>query len=310
MTAAVAGGRGRVRALAIQLVLRAAIPGSALLGSRALGKVGILLYHRIAERRRGIPKPTWNVTPDRFHRQLAGLLARGFVAWPLRRALDHGARGLPVPPRTFVVTFDDGYENVYRHAWPVLRQLGVPATVFLATAFLDRGAPFPFDDWPAAGSDQVPPDAWRPLTTAQCREMAAGGLVELGAHTHTHVDFRGRPEALAQDLVQCVEVIRERFRLSEVTFAYPFGFFDPRLAAVAREAGLRCGLTVEPELVDPLSDPFTWGRFEVNQADTVATIAVRLDGWHGAARRIWRRLRRPTDRGHTARGLHAGTTGD
>jgi peptidoglycan/xylan/chitin deacetylase (PgdA/CDA1 family) len=297
-----------VRALATHVVLRAAMPWSWLFGSQAPGMVGILLYHRITERRRGMPEPTWNVTPDRFRCQLEGLLARGFVAWPLRRVLDHGARGLPVPPRTFVLTFDDGYENVYRHAWPVLCRLGVPATVFLATAFLDRGVPFPFDDWSAAGSDQVPPDAWRPLTTDQCREMAAGGLVELGAHTHTHVDFRGRPAALAQDLSRCVGIIRERFGLSDVTFAYPFGSSDPGLAAVARQAGLRCGLTVEPELVDPRSDPFAWGRFGVNQADTAATVAVRLDGWYGVARRLWRRLRPSTLRGRTARGLHAGTT--
>ena len=302
-----AGWRGRVRALATQLVLRAAVPGSALLGSKAPGMVGILLYHRIAERRWGIPEPTWNVTPDRFRRHLEGLLARGFVAWPLQRVLDHGARGLPVPPRTFVVTFDDGYENVYRHAWPVLCRLGVPATVFLATAFLDREAPFPFDDWPAAGSDRVPPDAWRPLTTAQCREMAAGGLVELGAHTHTHGDFRGQPAALAQDLSRCVAIIRELFGLSHVTFAYPFGSSDPGLATVARQTGLRCGLTVEPELVDPRSDPFEWGRFEVGQADTAATVAVRLDGWHGVARRLWRQLRPPAFPGDTARSLHAGS---
>jgi peptidoglycan/xylan/chitin deacetylase (PgdA/CDA1 family) len=297
---------GRARAGVTQLVLRAAIPGRALLGSRASGMVGILMYHRIAEGPRGLPEPTWNVTPDRFRHQLEGLLARGFIAWPLRRVLDHARRGLPVPLRVFVVTFDDGYESVYRHAWPVLRKLEVPATVFLATAFLDSPAPFPFDDWTAAGSDHAAPDAWRPLRTVQCREMVAGGLVELGAHTHTHVDFRDRPAELAQDLSRCVETIRERFGLSDVTFAYPFGSSDARLAAVARQAGLRCGLTVEPELVDPRSDPFEWGRFEVGEADTAATVAVRLDGWYGVARRLWRRLRRPTFRGDT-RSLHTGS---
>ncbi len=43
------------------------------------------------------------------------------------------------------VTFDDGFETVYRHAWPVLQELRIPATVFLNTAYLDSPEPFPFD---------------------------------------------------------------------------------------------------------------------------------------------------------------------
>src|SRR5215468_1230629 len=97
--------------LATRVALRATVPARAMFGSRSRGDVGILMYHRITECCPDVSIPTWNVTPNRFRRQLCGLLARGFRPWPLLKVLAHGRQGLPVPPRTFVVTFDDGYEN-------------------------------------------------------------------------------------------------------------------------------------------------------------------------------------------------------
>src|SRR5262249_14325564 len=101
--------------------------------------MGILMYHRVAPLPdgKGVRAPTWNVTPSRLREQLSGLLDRGYRPWPLRQALAHSRQGLPLPSTAFVVTFDDGYESVYRHAWPILRALRIPATVFLATAYLD-----------------------------------------------------------------------------------------------------------------------------------------------------------------------------
>jgi peptidoglycan/xylan/chitin deacetylase (PgdA/CDA1 family) len=292
------------RGIRRRFIRRAAVPCNALFGRRSTGTIGILMYHRVTDRCPGVREPTYNVTPPRFRRQLEELLARGFRAWPLRRVLEYGRRGLPIPERIFVVTFDDGYENIYRNAWPVLRELDVPATVFLATGFLDSETPFPFDDWPAKGSGGVTGEAWRPLRTAQCVDMAASGLVDLGAHTHTHADFRTQPRELEEDLSRCVGVIRERFGLTDVTFAFPYGvrrwgFADPALVAAAKRVGVLCGLTAEADLVRPKSDPFEWGRFEVTDADSGPTIAAWLGGWHSLPRQLQGWLQRLKLRGLT-----------
>ena len=187
----------------------------------------------------------------------------------------------------FVVTFDDGYENVYHNAWPILKELSVPATVFLVTSYLDADRPFASDDWAAAGSAGVPATAWRPLSTAQCAEMIEHGLVEIGSHTHTHADFRGRPEAFRRDLARSLDVLREPLGVAQAPFAFPFGHAEPELIAAAREAGVTCALTAEPEPVAPQADPFTWGRFTVAGSDTAATLALKLSGWYTSlARRL------------------------
>ena len=250
------------------------------------------MYHRIAEQLRGIPVPTWNVTPNKFREQLSGLVASGFRAMALRDLLETVRLGKNIPHRTFVVTFDDGYENVYLEAWPILKSLQIPATIFLATSYLDSDAPFPFDDWQEAGAAHVPKTAWRPLTTAQCREMRDSGLIELGAHTHTHTYFKGDPVAFEDDMRECMAVLQDRFAVAEASFAFPFGesglgYEVQEFIDAARRLGILCALTTDPQLVRSDSDRHSWGRFEATQADTAMTLATCLDGRYEMMRR-WR----------------------
>jgi peptidoglycan/xylan/chitin deacetylase (PgdA/CDA1 family) len=271
---------------------------SQLIGSRARDAFAILTYHRVTTNPSGWPAPTWNVPPALFRQQLAGLLGRGYRARPLRQVLEFGRLGQPIPPGTFVVTFDDGFENLYSEARPILRALNVPATVFLATAYLDRIEPFPFDDWLGAGSSEVPRHSWRPLSSAQCSEMLEEGLIDLGSHTHTHAVFRGRPDAFEQDLAASLAILRDRFGLADIPFSYPFGIVEPALAATARRVGLLCALSTQANLVRPRSDPLTWGRFTVAPSDTSSTLMAKLDGWFSLARSAWLRMRRtPVDHG-------------
>lgn len=262
--------------------------------TRVTGAFGILMYHRVTPGISGEPFPAHNVTPQRFRQQLRGLIRQGFAPWPLRKVLQHWHARREIPRKTFVVTFDDGYANNYHHAWPVLKDLQVPATIFISTAYLDSREPFPFEDWAPAGSSRVPAESWLPLTTEQCGEMASDGLIELGTHTHTHADLRGRPDTLQAELRKSQEVLRSRFGLEEATFAFPYGrrragFAGPQLAKAARQAGVRCALTTESELVTLGSDPFDWGRFTAAQIDTPATLASKLAGWYSLARDAWRR---------------------
>ena len=284
-------GRLRRRTLRKTAGMVAASLLNDLFGPREARGFGILMYHRIANPVPGKPRPTWNVPPRRFERQLTGLLRRGWQAWPLQQVLDYVERDLPIPRKTFVVTFDDGYANNLTQAGPILSRLGVPATLFLATAYLDSKEPFPSDDWPAAGEPGVPTEAWRPLTTDECQRLVASGLVELGAHTHTHADFRGRGAEFAADLAENLRILRERFGVERPTFAFPYGtvttgFASPDLARVARDTGLVCALNTEAVIVRPGETPFTWGRFAAEEQDTARTLAAQLGGWYEAVRRL------------------------
>lgn len=272
-----------------------------LFGSRSCGRMGIVTYHRVSPVCPGVPPPTQNVTPDQFRGHVTGLLDRGFTIWPLRELLRYHAAGRPTPPRTIAMTFDDGLQSVYTEAFPILQELRVPATVFLATAYLNSARPFPFDTWGLDHQDALPPASFRPLTVEQCREMVASGLIDLGAHTHTHRDSRGWPERFQEDVQISVDFVRATFGLTDVMFAFPFGakhsgFAGRELVAAAKLTGVNCGLTTECALIEAGSDPFEWGRFNAFEWDTAATLVAKLDGWYTWAARLKQLLKRQRTR--------------
>ncbi len=250
------------------------------------------MYHRVTEHDKKLARPTWNVTPKQFRAQLSGLLRLGYVPQPLSKVLEWNSNKKPIPNYWLVITFDDVYENVYTQAWPILRELQIPSTIFLATAYLDSNQPFPFDDWSHKCERDVSPRHWKPIRTWQCREMLESGLVEIGAHTHTHKDFRGRLNDFYDDLQICKNVLLNRFGVRNCSFAFPYGtrslgFSSPELADVAKRAGLTCSLTTEDEQVISGTDPFDWGRFTAEQYDTSQTLAAKLSGWFTCFKALW-----------------------
>lgn len=241
---------------------------------------GILMYHRVANPVPGVDTPTNNVTPDQLRRQLAGLVARGFESWPLSSIVEAYSESRPVPSNVFAVTFDDGFENNFTNALPILRELNVHATIFLATKYLDTEERFPFDDWSASGSKRVPPDTWRPLSLSECDQLLSSGWIEFGAHTHSHQRFTGRSDKFRDDMRTCLEYLSKRFGIRRPIFAFPYGEFDDELVETARQVDISCACTAKSQCVHPGDDLYQWGRFSAGPADTPAMLAAKLSGWY------------------------------
>lgn len=266
-------------------------PFRTLFGTVGREGFGVITYHRVCELVDGYPPPTCSVTQSTFRSQLLGLRQRGYEAWPLGECVKWHREGKRIPRNVFVIVFDDGYENVYSQAWPVLCELDMPATVFLATAYLDSPDPMPFDDWPGVGCGGVPSDTWRCLNSLQCLEMFADGRMELASHSHTHQDFRGRADEFRKDMQASLSLLAERFGVRQSAFALPYGFVCPAMLDVMRELSLSCCLTCEGQLIRAKDDPIFWGRFGADRWDTAGTLSAKLDGWYSELQNTWRRVR-------------------
>ena len=232
--------------------------------------------------------PTWSVRAEQLERMLVDLLDRGYQ--PLRHEQLLGFPEQSLPRKGLLVTFDDGYASVHDQALPVLRQLHVPATVFLTTGYIGSDRPFPFDDWKTPGSPSRFHPAQRPLNLTECRALQESGWVQFGCHTHRHLDFRNRPDELALDLSASLAWLKQNLGLAEVPFAFPFGsshlgYCDSRLVEVVRQHGMTSAYTTDPSFVTPASDPFCLGRFLVYPDDSVNTLRGRLNAWYPPARR-------------------------
>lgn len=256
---------------------------------------GILMYHRVvpAGRHR---QPTWNVTPDAFESQLQGLINQGYQPIRLSELVESSTTGKPIPDHCFVVTFDDGYANNAIYATPVLKRLGIPATLFLATGYVGSQEPYPFDDWKHKGSPSVDQETWRAATFTELENMLDSGMIEIGSHTHTHEDFRNRPDDFRSNLAESLDVLQQKFGILNPTLSLPYGivkrgFAGPTYFESSQQLGCQCCLTTEEEVIDIGSSPFGWGRFIAEQHDTANSLGVKLDGWRDSARDLWRKIR-------------------
>ena len=139
--------------------------------------VPILMYHAVEDKPRPNKYRGLYVLADEFAWQMHYLQRKGYTAITfddLAAALS-GAKTLP--PRPFVLTFDDGYANLYENAHPLLRSLGIPCTVFLVSERVGGR-----NEWDAAqGLETVPLLSW-----SQIRAMQAEGSVSFQPHTATH----------------------------------------------------------------------------------------------------------------------------
>ncbi|MEO1571125.1 MAG: polysaccharide deacetylase family protein [Bacteroidota bacterium] len=269
------------------------------LGRRTRG-AGLLIYHRVAENVFGVPDDrTLNVPPAAFEQHLVGLRTRGYRFLALRDLLAAHASGeVPdraITDRAVVVTFDDIYQNVVDAAVPILRRLGIPATMFVSTAFVDSTEPFPFDAWAHDHRARLPASAYRPVTRAGLDALVADPLFEVGAHTHTHAVFIDRPDAFEADLAENLRWLDARLGIAAPPFAFPygrtaFGFAGGALTERARTLGVACALTTDCTLVTTDSDPYAWGRFNAYTWDTPATLDAKLAGWYGWAPRLMERV--------------------
>lgn len=111
-------------------------------------KITILAYHRVLD--------TWDEKDFDFDLDLISASAADF-RWQMtyvckyftpitfRTMLDHLDNNAPLPHNPIVVTFDDGFDDNYHHAYPVLKSLGMPATIFVSTGYMDQQRTFWFD---------------------------------------------------------------------------------------------------------------------------------------------------------------------
>lgn len=194
----------------------------------------ILTYHSIDRSGSVI-----SIDPAVFRRHAEWLAGSGVTVVGVEELVERPPAGPAV-----ALTFDDAFANFESEAWPVLDALGLPATVFVATAHVggrnawEHGGPrpvLPLMDWDTLG-------------------MLAERGVTLGAHSHTHVDLRRTNGAgLVSELETPAERIRAETGVQATTFAYPFGGVDDRVAA-ATAARYRLAMTTDFAGIGPRSE--------------------------------------------------------
>lgn len=198
----------------------------------------ILMYHKV-----DVIAPTlWWVRVSTFERQLAALADRDVVPLDQYRSDN---------PRHCVITFDDAYEDIYRHVFPMLRERGWPFEIFVIGNAIGK--------WSGEKSSEP---RTRYASREQLLEMAAAGA-RIQWHTRDHRRLLGADPALVAQQLEVPQELRRDFPAPHLRwFAYPYGSHD--LAAVAAaKLGFIGALSVMDGSPD---DRYQWNRVVVDDS--------------------------------------------
>jgi peptidoglycan/xylan/chitin deacetylase (PgdA/CDA1 family) len=223
----------------------------------------VLLYHHVGPERLGT-YPSLTVPPAQFRRQIAWLVRRGYRSITIDEVVRWKADRDALSGRRVLLTFDDAYADVVEWAFPVLLGAELSAVVFVATARIGQT-----NLWDADLGGQH-----RIMTEAQIKEWSKRG-VEFGAHTRTHADVTGLPEADARKEMAAskadLEALVDR---PVVSFAYPYGVHNDRVARTASSI-FHLAFTADPGRNDAATDPYRIRRSMVSPGDTALQVELR-----------------------------------
>jgi len=226
-------------------------------------RLPILVYHGVAPATR-VPAERFTVSPDRFARHMDALAASPRAALRISELAAPLSRGEPMSASAAGVTFDDGTADFYEHAWPVLRERGLPATLYVTSGLVGGRI-----------------DGRRMLSWEQLQELRDGG-VEIGAHGRRHVALDAVSiDRAARELVNSKLELEQRLHVAVNSFAYPFGYHTPPLQRLVARAGYSSACAVKNALSHPRDDRFALARFMLT-ADTTCAQVQRLLSGEGA----------------------------
>ena len=226
--------------------------------------IPVLVYHNLGPQAKG----RLVLAVDAFTEQMRYLKSEGYRVVTLAEFVEWLQLRRQLPKKTVVLTFDDGYRSFRDYAYPLLKQLGFPATLFVYT------------DYVGAGKNAL---SWEDL-----RSLAAEGF-DIQAHSKTHNDLRrGDSETEAQYAKRMQAELADPPRLFQrqlgrpVPFlAYPYGRVDDSLIARVKEQGYTAGFTVRRESNSAFVPLLHIRRSQVYSDMTLEQFIKNLNLFHG-----------------------------
>ena len=236
----------------MKTLVRSSLSSALYWGGRWLGQnpsgTRILCYHRVNDGE----KKYDSVTLSRFREQMDFLAQAGYRTVSLGRFFDE-----PGDEKNVVITFDDGYRDNLKNAFPILEEFGFRATVF------------------CVGS-RIGEEGY--LTRPDLRQMQEGGW-EIGSHTLSHPDLRSLDIGLKwREIAESKSFLEEFLDLEIDFFCYPFGFYDEESVALVQKAGYRGACTNRPGANPDAKDPYLLRRTEIGAGDTPHDFKKKMAG--------------------------------
>lgn len=189
-------------------------------------RLPILMYHYVeyVTDKRDTIRQKMAVNPADFEHQIKSFKDAGYTFHFMHEIPDIISGRTPYDPKAVFLTFDDGYEDFYMVAYPILKKYGAKSTAYIVYDFIDR---------------------YNYMKEDQIKTLVKEGLVEIASHTLDHMDLKGAStESATLEIVQSKEKLSEKFGIPITSFAYPFGSFSAYSVDRVKEAGYASAVSV------------------------------------------------------------------
>ncbi len=225
----------------------------------------ILLYHRVVNETSAIGRHKLYVKEKQFRRQMQWLSDNGYQTLTFRD-LEH----LPAQDgnnKKVILTFDDGYADNYSIMFPILKEFGFKAVIFLVTGLK-------WNEWGTAEGEPT----LDLLNTQQVHEMDAYGI-EFGGHTQHHIDMKESSEAIQRKEINgCFKDLEELLDKKPVSFSYPFGAYNEDTLKLIGESAFSFGITTIFGPEEWTQDELRIRRIEIGPKTNMMSFRRKVSG--------------------------------
>ena len=223
--------------------------------------VPIMMYHHVTA---VTPSEGNWVSPKNFEQQMAYLAKHQYKVIMLDELVDAIQTKKKLPHKTVVITFDDGYDDNYDQAFPILRRYQFPATVFLI-------------------ANKINADGF--LNLKQIDEMMAYGI-NFGSHTLSHPYLPGlSPQEQEKEIRESKAKIGKALNTSIEYFCYPIGGFSDDIKRMVKEAGYKGALTTNRGFARSNQDVYELKRIRFGDNDNNLSLGIKLSGYYNFFRK-------------------------
>ncbi len=200
-------------------------------------KIPIFIYHSVRRHIAGESKiqEAYDITPELFEKQLKYLQDNGYTTITLDDLVHDIEQGTTTPvTKPVILTFDDGWRNQYRNAFPLLKKYHMTATFYVYTNPIGKKKHF--------------------LTWDQLKEMDAAGMT-ITSHTLSHPYLKLlSTDELTHEIVESKKILEAELKKPIRHFASPFGYTNSEVVTILKEAGYLTGRTTRKGVYHAKSD--------------------------------------------------------
>lgn len=217
-------------------------------------KAIILMYHNIDVPPKSVRIPNLYVTPRMFRFQMGYLKTAGFKVMSVQDLFAAVEAGEAERRNMAAITFDDGFSDFYRNAYPTLKTFGYPSTVYVVSGLVNGWC-----EWDAQKEAvRKPLMDWKEII-----EVGRNG-VEIGSHTKSHPQLTTlTPDVVREEVAGSKRELEERLDRTINHFCYPYGDYNDPVKEAVKNAGYRFAVVTSRGHVVRGGDPLALRRVPV-----------------------------------------------